>query len=121
MLGEKHLALVAMACAVAGIGILFLLEVVTVAPEISIGQIDKSHIGETVSVSGKIDWVLQKEGFVLFTIEDGEKINAIKFSPTETERNALGKGTWVTVVGKVQLYRNELEIIAEEVVEWQNS
>ena len=121
MLEERHLALAALACAIAGIGILFLLETVAVAPEINIRQIDNSRIGETVSVLGKVDWVLQKEGFVLFTIEDGKKINAIRFSPTEMERNALGKGVWVKVVGKVQLYRNELEIVAEEVEKWQNS
>ncbi len=118
MLGEKHLAISSLACAAFGITMLFLLNEAIEPRELSVREINESLVGERVSVAGRVDWALEKDNFILFTLNDGAKIKAIKFSPSWEERGLAGKGSYVTVVGKVQLYKNEIEIVAEEIRQW---
>ena len=117
MLEEKQIAIAGLLCAILGIGLLFLLNQ-TIAPrERSIREINETSIGERVSVSGKVDWTLEKENFVLFTLNDGARIKVIKFSPSKEERALAQTNSLVIVIGKIQLNKNELEIVAEEIRE----
>jgi DNA/RNA endonuclease YhcR with UshA esterase domain len=118
MLGERHVAIAALLCGALGVLLLLLLHNAVEPREISIRQINASMVGTRVSVEGKIEWVIEKDSFVLFLLGRGAKIKAIKFAPTKNERALAKKDSFVRVVGKVQLYRNEVEIVAEEIRQW---
>ena len=112
MLTEKHLALASLFLAISGFALLFFINNAIEPQEISIGDIGKEHTGEMVSVLGRVDWVLEKDGFIIFTLNDGAKIKAIRFSPTKEESNAAKVNSFVRVTGKVQIYEGEVEIVA---------
>ena len=120
MLSERMLAAVCMLCAVCGIAVLLYANTALAPPKTGIAEIGRSRVGDRVSVSGRIDWVLKQEGFSLFTLDDGKKIKVVRFSPSPEENGLLEKGAMTTVFGKVQLYKNELEIVAEEIRPWLN-
>lgn len=118
MLEEKHITAASLLCAFLGIAILYSLGQAIEPKETNIGEINESRIGERIAVIGRIDWALEKENFVLLTLNNGAKIKAIKFNPTKEERALAGPDSFVRVIGKVQLYENELEIVAEEIKKW---
>ena len=115
MLMERDLAIVAIVCGAIGISMLFAIENAVGPRAVSIAQLDESWAGERVSVTGNVEWVLQKDNFVMITLNDGGKINAIKFNPAEQERQIAYRGNKVEVVGKVEIYKQELEIVAGEI------
>tara|TARA_Y100000310_G_scaffold345396_1_gene464445 strand:- start:11434 stop:11787 length:354 start_codon:yes stop_codon:yes gene_type:complete len=115
---EKHLAIIAISCATIGIVLLFILEQYIEPQKLSVRALEDNLIGNRVEVKGRVDWALERENFLLFTLNDGEKIKAIKFNPTELEMELIRKRIPVVVVGKLQVYKNELEIVVEEIRKW---
>lgn len=81
--------------------------------EIRIGEI-KEEINN-VKISGQIkDKYVSKTGTVFLKIFDGENsINGVAFKGTNTEN--IQKGDFVEVVGNVQRYKGELEIIIKSI------
>lgn len=118
MLVEKHLAIISLLCALLGITMLFVLNNAIEPTEIKVREINSEMRGQRVLVSGHVEWAMERENFVMFTLNDGEKIKAIKFGPLEEERILLRDREFVTIVGKIQLYKGELEIVAEEIRKW---
>ncbi|MDP6671121.1 MAG: hypothetical protein QGI60_04880 [archaeon] len=118
MLTEKHIAIASLILAIVGTGLLFLFNQAIEPNELEIGTLGKSNVGERIKVGAKIEWALEKDNYILLTLDDGSKIKAIKFGPSPEERQIAKPGSFVAVVGKVQLYKNELEIIAEEIKRW---
>ena len=115
-MGEEKQAIAAsLGCAAIGIAILFLLNNLVQPEEKSISEIIEQDIGKFVQIKGRVSWVLQRESFVLFTLENRAKIKVIKFNPSKEEREAIVKNSFVEVIGKVQLYENGLEIAASEI------
>jgi len=72
-------------------------------------------VGKKVMVSGRIEWSSSKEKFVLFELNDGNKIDVVFFNPTDEEKKFLKSRAFVEVLGEVRLYKNKLEIVAEKV------
>ncbi len=118
MLTEKHIAVASLLLAIVGTGLLFLFNQAIEPREVRIEEIGRGLVGERVSVVGKVNWAMERENFVLFTLDDGAKIKAIKFNPSKEEKVIARKDSFVLVTGKVQLYKNELEIVAEEIKRW---
>ncbi len=118
MLKERHLAATAALIAVCGIALIAAANALVEYKETSIAEIDGGSIGKRVLVFGHIEWALQKDNFVLLTLNDGAKIKVVAFSPTKEERAILARGAYVSVKGTVKQYKNEIEIVAEEVNEW---
>ena len=118
MLTEKHIAVASLLLAIAGTGLLFLFNQAIEPREMEIGEIEKSGVGARIRVGAKIEWALERDNYVLLTLDDGSKIKAIKFGPSQEERQIAKRGSFVEVVGKVQVYKNELEIVAEEIKRW---
>jgi len=121
MLREKQIATVAIICSMLGLAALFFLNTFIGPMPVNLQEIDHALIGETISTHGKVVWVLQRDNFLLFTLENGTKLKAIKFSPTILEKTIVKPGTIVKVSGKVELYKNEIEIVAGEIVRWTGS
>jgi len=119
MLKEKHLLACSLLFSAFGIALLFCTNAMFEPVQQQISEINGESVGQSVLIKGVVKWAMQKDGFVLFELHDGKTITAIKFSPSEQERQAATKGNFVEVIGKVQVYRNELEIVAQEIRKWQ--
>ena len=115
MVEEKHLTAASLVCAGIGITMLFFLNQSIQPEEKIISEIEEGGIGKLVAVKGRISWIMKQENFVLFTLEDGAKIKVIKFNPSKEEREIAAGNSFVEVIGKVELYKNELEIVASEI------
>lgn len=113
MLSETHLGVFSLACAALGLAILIFLNSALEPREVSVAEISKELVGERVKVRARVTWGLERDNFVVFTLGERAKIKAIKFNPTKIERNLVRERSFVWVVGKVELYRNELEIVAD--------
>lgn len=115
MLREYWLNRVALACGIAGAIILFYYSLLVTPEAVSISEINEEMLGDRVEVEARVEWRFEKNSVLMFTLDDGNKIKAVRFSPNAVERFAVQKNAFLKVVGRVQKYRGELEIIAERV------
>ena len=51
---------------------------------------------------------------MLFEINDGNKIKGIIFNPTKEEKE-IKQNNFIELIGRVEKYENELEIVVEKV------
>ena len=80
-------------------------------------QLDYSSKGSNVKLSGNITGMYVHEGNVFFTLSDnGCEIKTVLWSSTIDEPNRnISNGENVSVMGMVDSYKGELEIIAKSV------
>lgn len=72
----------------------------------------ESRIGQRVIVQGEITKIAQKENVNFFEVKGNTgKINVVAFG----QMGKLAKGLQIKVYGKVTIYQNELEIIADKI------
>ena len=86
---------------------------------VKIGDIDRSFIGKTVNITGEITDLYSSKGHLFFDVKDetggikvvlwNETLELLDISKINTSEITEGKG--INVVGNVQLYRGELEVI----------
>jgi len=108
-------ARLALGLAVLGIVILFIISYSYEAREVTISEISEEIKGERVIVCGRIDSSYIAKNVLIFTINDGAKIKGIVFNPGREEYSQIRKNSFVEIEGKVEIYENELEIVAERV------
>jgi DNA/RNA endonuclease YhcR with UshA esterase domain len=89
-------------------------------PGINIGEITGSFVGKEVNVTGTVSDVYKhSNGHLFFTLDDGSgsvKIVLWENIVSEIERRGwdisrIDDGIVVNVVGEVQMYKGELEVI----------
>lgn len=119
MVSDSKMAGIAIVTAGIGIIALFLAQQGTVPIQIRISEINSEHIEKIIEVGARVNWIKEKENYALFELFDGEKIIAIRFNPENKERvilrSAQENGKTVRVLGKVQRYKKQLEIIVQKV------
>jgi len=115
VLREYWLNRMALACGLTGALALLYFSLITAPVEVSIAGIDSGTEGQRVTVQGRVDWQTEKEGTLIFTLNDGSKIKVIKFNSSAEEKEIVFVESFVSVIGKVERYRGELELIAEQV------
>lgn len=94
------------------IGILFLLFLsCTIEPkEIEINKIDKKYINKKIQTKGRVIKIKNyKNDFQIFTIQNNKTIDVL------TKPINLSKNQTVLVKGKVNLYKEKLQILADEI------
>lgn len=86
---------------------------------LNIGNIDKSFVGKTVNITGEITSISNNKGNIFINVKDetGE-IKVVLWEDTiksininDIDINKLNKGSKVNIIGDVQIYRGEMEII----------
>lgn len=92
-------------------GIIALFFVVQMLEPTKITALNESHIGKIVSINGTIKSLAIKDGNFFITLDDGTRVVAFR----NAKMDEVKRGDKVLVIGKAQLYRNEPEIIAEEI------
>jgi len=115
MLREFQLNRVALACGLAGTLVLFYYSLLVMPEAVRIGEISAAMEGKRVEVEARVDWRHEKNNVLLFTLDDGNQIKAVRFGASAQEKFLVSKNAFLKVAGRVQKYRGELEIIAEQV------
>ncbi|MBI4018429.1 MAG: OB-fold nucleic acid binding domain-containing protein [Candidatus Aenigmarchaeota archaeon] len=109
----KDLEKVSLVLAAAGIIALFFVTESSKPAEITGLAVDSSYIGRDVMINGTIKSIAIREGNVFATLENSTRV--VLFRGKAAGSEALRRGDKVSVTGKVQLYKNQLEIVAEEI------
>lgn len=119
MLSDR--TLVRLCWVVGGVGIVGLFVVTQLIGPVntSIKNINEASLGKTVSAYGKVDSFFTKDGHVFLTLTDeGAKIKVVVFENQAKKMPFaynIRNGDIIKVVGKVDKYKGELEIIGERV------
>ena len=109
MITDRTLIRISLAVAIIGIAALFILVSLTEPRHASIAEIKP---GENVLVSGTVADYKESRGTIFFTFENISSVNVVMFLFPMVK---LTDGDSVTVAGKVQYYRNEMEIVAKDI------
>jgi RecJ-like exonuclease len=115
LLREYWLNRASLFCAVVGILLLAAYSFLEAPKQLSIAEISEKYLDAKVRVRGVVSFSKVTDKIAIFMIDDGAKIKGVFFRPGIEEKIMLRKGSFVEVVGKVKLYRNKLEIVAEKV------
>ena len=113
-MNEKNLLRVSLVFSLLGLLILFYITYNTEIKKYDIGSLNKDYIDKTVRVNGVIESFSETPGLYLITIKDNSgKITVIAF---KDETINLQKGIKVEVIGQIVEYKDDLEIIAKQIV-----
>ncbi|MBI2129361.1 hypothetical protein HYU07_03925 [Candidatus Woesearchaeota archaeon] len=94
--------------AIAGIILLFIISENIGINKISIDRIDEIYIGRSIRFSGEITKISSSEKFS--SIEVDGKILVVLFDKVN-----LKKGNKIEVIGKVDEYKNKIEVVADSI------
>ena len=111
---EKTLEKISLIISIIGILIVLIISETYNLKTISISLIDESFIDKSVKVEGYITEVRSAKEIIVFNLKDSsDEIKVIIFDNYDLP---LFKGQKISVIGKIQQYKGDLEIIADEVV-----
>ncbi|MDI6721467.1 MAG: hypothetical protein QMD85_03690 [Candidatus Aenigmarchaeota archaeon] len=108
---DRELKILSLLLTAAGIAGLAAISIQNEYTPVRVYEINENMIGKRVVVNGTIYDISLKDKNVFMTIEDIGFIKAVAFHPVNI---SLKKGMNITVYGKVNVYKNELEIIEEK-------
>ncbi len=94
---------------------LIVLASITKIKYVPIRKINDDMIGRTLETSGTVKYIFSKDGNYFITLENFTTIKVVFFS-SQAKRNdmrEIRKGMNVTVVGKVNEYKGEIEILGQ--------
>jgi len=118
-MNEARLTKISFVGAVFGLILLYLMVTQIHAFHVNIGEIDSSYVGRTVNITGKVTGMVTSNGNVFFDLKDktGE-IKVVLWKDTiellelgGMKVNAIENENEINIVGNVQLYKGELEVI----------
>lgn len=114
---DKNLLRISILTSIIGLISLFFITSFTQAQTIRISDIDDSYIGKTVSVQGEITSIFNAKGHYFISLKDGQTIKVVIFSNNADKLNvhSLEKGDKIDVLGKVDKYKGELEILPKDI------
>jgi len=118
-MNEKTLTRFSIIGTIASILALYIVTNHIFSSSIDIGEIDKTFVGKSVNIPGEITSISNSEGnfFIKLKDESGEiKVvlweDIIKsINTNDIDVNKLNKGDKINVIGDVQIYKGEIEII----------
>lgn len=115
MLREEWLNRVSLIIAIAGVLLIVLYSFNAKLVKVNIATITDELLEENVIVEGRIDKSYIVKSTLILELNDGTgKINCVKFNAGKEDAGLLHRNAFVKISGKVQLYKNELEIIIQE-------
>ncbi len=102
-----------------GLSLLYMFFTQVHSIHVNIGDIDSAYLGKNVNITGKVINLRKSEGNVFFDLDDGTgKMKIVLWKDTikllelkGVNASCLENGKKVNVIGNVQIYRGELEII----------
>lgn len=111
-MNDKTLLKLALAWALIGIVALMFISEYTEAPTIKIIELGE-HMGKSVYIQGNVTKATYTDKVTIFDISDGtSEITAIAF---EQMNKTIKKGDAIKIFGKVDTYKNELEVVIDRI------
>ncbi len=110
---EKFLLKIGFICSIIGIISLYIISSNIEISESSLNKINNENIDETIKVKGIITRQTNLENMIILNLKQENEITVIMFNTNTSE---LKQGDTIEVTGKVEEYKGEEEIIADEVV-----
>lgn len=115
MLSQNFDIKIAAIAAISGILLLSFMEISFKPRNLKIGEISLKDFESTIEVNGRVEWGKKTSGALMLGLNDGNKINAVIFSPNQKDLDVLKRGNAVKAVGKVKLFNEKLELVIEKV------
>lgn len=119
MISDSRLRKISLAIALIGIALIFATASLSEPQRIAIADITDRDSGRIVSITGTISSYNTKDGHVFLTVTDGTwNMTVVMFERTARsypDVYQLKKYDNVTVKGQINIYKSELEIIANTV------
>lgn len=110
-----NLAKISFLLAVLGIGALFAVTETLRPTGMAVADITPNDAGAEVAVNGTIKSISIKEGNIFITLQEKDFRIVMFRSEANQSSYALKKGNMIEVTGRVQLYKGQIEIIAEKI------
>ncbi len=107
---ETTLLKIALVCSLGGLILLYLISGEIDISESSVEKINKGEIGEVVKVSGVISSATNIGNITFLTIRKPEEVKVILFEGLDLE-----EGQYVEIIGEVDEYKGEREVIGNAV------
>lgn len=111
----KDITKISFALSVAGIVALFFVTEGIRPLEINVSSINNEHLGRNVAVNGTIKSITNSEGNIFITLAERDFRIVVFRNKADDEDYALKRSDKISATGKVQLYKNGLEIIADKI------
>jgi DNA/RNA endonuclease YhcR with UshA esterase domain len=118
MISDKTLLKISIVVFAAGFTMLFLLAQQVPEKILSVGEITEGMIGEKVSVRGIAERPQVRTSLTMLLSDENStstKIMVVMFNPTQEMLNGFRAGDIVAVSGEINIYRGELEIVANKI------
>lgn len=112
MISSNSFAALALAISFAGVVGLFAVSLLTEPIHSKICELE-GLLNQRVRVEAIVKSAFVAKNTLFISLNDGNAIRAIVFSPSREQREIARKENEVIVIGKVAEYKGELEIIAE--------
>ena len=103
---------ISLAVSILGILLLLFLSNILEPKQINIGDIDNTLLNKDIKVQGEIFKIQDKQDFKILSIKDSTG----KIEVLCNCENSLKDGLNITIVGKVQEYREYLQISADKIM-----
>lgn len=118
-MNEGKLTKISFAGVVLGLIVLYFLVTQIHSLHVNIGEIDSSYVGRTVNITGRIIGLTRSKGSLFFDLEDKTgNIKVVLWKDTlellelsGVNINEIRDENELNIVGNVQLYKGELEVI----------
>lgn len=112
---EGFLLKASLVCSIIGVAALYFIAGRIEIEETPISRITMGQSDGSVAAKGKVSRIFEKEDVMIFELEKNEKISVVIFKKNYPQYIGLKEGDFVEVEGKVQDYKGEKELIAENV------
>ncbi|MBW2974238.1 hypothetical protein KY366_00840 [Candidatus Woesearchaeota archaeon] len=107
---EKTLLKISIICALSGIFLLYLISENITLDESSISSIEDEEIGDDVKVKGVVEDVFNTEQLTIITITQPEEMKIIVY-----DNVSLSEGDHIEVIGEIDEYEGERELIGNRI------
>lgn len=111
---EKTLLILSLVGSLLGIFILFFISNNLELDKSSIDKITFSDVDKNVKVMGNVEEIFENEKVMILEINQLQKMKVVIFKDNN-ESIDIKKNDYIEVIGKVEEYENELEIIGKRV------
>ncbi len=109
---EKTVYKISVFLALIGLTLMYASSLYIEVEETEIGKIEKSWTGRNVKINGNVTSFTKSGGHAFMDVED--VTGKIKVADFDSEIS-LSEGENIEVTGNVELYKGELEVIAQEI------
>ena len=111
----NSLALLALFVSIAATAGLLFLSLSVEPAQTPIGEINSGMIGQRIAITGIVKGAFTQKNTLFFSLQDGNEVKAVLFSPSNEEKALAKKGKRLKAIGKVSEYNGEMELVAERI------